>query len=110
MNHKSLWSKILVELKNSQPKHAYSTWFVPIKSIALNNDTLLLELPNQFFYEWIQSHYKQAIERASNATSKKELEIKFTVSPESPTLKTSNTEPLLQEGNPEKKATQKPKR
>ena len=109
MNHKSLWSKILVELKNSQPKHAYSTWFVPIRSIALNNDTLLLELPNQFFYEWIQSHYKQAIERASNATSKKELEIKFTVSPESPTLKTSNTEPLGQEGNPEKKATQKPK-
>ena len=109
MNHKTLWSKILVELKNSQPKHAYSTWFVPIKSIALNNDTLLLELPNQFFYEWIQSHYKQAIEQASNATSKKELEIKFTVSPESPTLKTSNTEHLGQEGNPEKKATQKPK-
>ena len=76
MNHKTLWSKILVELKNSQPKHAYSTWFVPIKSIALNNDTLLLELPNQFFYEWIHSHYKQVIEQASNVISKKELEIK----------------------------------
>ena len=109
MNHKSLWSKILVELKNSQPKHAYSTWFVPIKSIALNNDTLLLELPNQFFYEWIQSHYKQAIERASNAISKKELEIKFTVSPETPTLKTSNAGLLGQEGTPEKKAAEKPK-
>ena len=109
MNHKSLWSKILVELKNSQPKHAYSTWFVPIKSIALNNDTLLLELPNQFFYEWIQSHYKQAIEQASNAISKKELEIKFTVSPEAPTLKTSNAGLFGQEGMPEKKAAQKPK-
>ncbi len=109
MNHKSLWSKILVELKNSQPKHAYSTWFVPIKSIALNNDTLLLELPNQFFYEWIQSHYKQAIEQASNAISKKELEIKFTVSPETPTLKTSNAGLLGQEGTPEKKAAEKPK-
>ena len=109
MNHKTLWNKILVELKNSQPKHAYSTWFVPIKSIALNNDTLLLELPNQFFYEWIQSHYKQAIEQASNAISKKELEIKFTVSPETPTLKTSNAGLLGQEGTPEKKAAQKPK-
>ena len=109
MNHKSLWSKILVELKNSQPKHAYSTWFVPIKSIALNNDTLLLELPNQFFYEWIQSHYKQAIERASNVTSKKELEIKFTVSPESPALTTSNTGLFVQESKLEKKPTQKPK-
>ena len=109
MNHKTLWNKILVELKNSQPKHAYSTWFVPIRSIALNNDTLLLELPNQFFYEWIQSHYKQAIEQASNAVSKKELEIKFTVSPEAPTLKTSNAGLLGQEGTPEKKASHKPK-
>ena len=109
MNHKSLWSKVLVELKNSQPKHAYSTWFVPIKPIALNSDTLLLELPNQFFYEWIQSHYKKAIEQASNATSKKELEVKFTVSPESPAPITGNTETLGQGSKSEKKATQKPK-
>ena len=49
MNHKKFWSKVLRELKEGQPKHAYSTWFAPIKSIGLNNGKLLLELPNQFF-------------------------------------------------------------
>ena len=82
MNHKSVWDKILGELKKNQPKHAYSTWFVPIKPIALNNNALLLELPNQFFYEWIQSHYKETIEKTMKGVTEGALDIKFTVSPE----------------------------
>ena len=108
MNHKSLWKKILVELKNNQPNHAYSTWFVPIKPIALNSTTLLLELPNQFFYEWIQSHYKHVIREATKEISKDDLEIKFTVSPESPTLKRNSLEISTEERTTQKKASQKP--
>jgi len=82
MNHKKFWSKVLRELKERQPKHAYSTWFEPIKSIGLNNNTLVLEMPNQFFYEWIQSHHQQTIETATQKVSNEVLEIKYTVSPE----------------------------
>ena len=92
MNHKSVWDKILGELKKNQPKHAYSTWFVPIKPIAINNNALLLELPNQFFYEWIQSHYKKAIEQTATGVTKTSLKIKFTVSPETRSLKYDQTE------------------
>jgi len=82
MNHKKFWSKVLRELKEQQPKHAYSTWFEPIKSIGLNNNTLVLETPNQFFYEWIQSHHQVTIETATQKVSNEVLEIKYTVSPE----------------------------
>ena len=82
MNHKKFWSKVLRELKEGQPKHAYSTWFEPIKPIGLNNNTLVLEMPNQFFYEWIQSHYQLTIETATQNISSEVLEIKYTVSPE----------------------------
>ena len=84
MNHKKFWSKVLRELKEQQPKHAYSTWFEPIKSIGLNKNALVLEMPNQFFYEWIQSHYQVTIETAIQKVSSEDLEIKYTVSPESP--------------------------
>ena len=83
MNHKKFWSKVLHKLKENQPKHAYSTWFEPIKSIGLNNNTLVLETPNQFFYEWIQSHHQVTIETATQKVSSEVLEIKYTVSPES---------------------------
>ncbi len=93
MNHKTVWDKILGKLKKSQPKHAYSTWFVPIKPIAINNNTLLLELPNQFFYEWIQSHYKETIEKITTGITKENLDIKFTVSPETFSLNHDGSEP-----------------
>ena len=82
MNHKKFWSKVLRELKEGQPKHAYSTWFEPIKPIGLNNNTLVLEMPNQFFYEWIQTHHQRTIETATQNVSSEVLEIKYTVSPE----------------------------
>ena len=109
MNHKSVWDKILGELKKNQPKHAYSTWFVPIKPIAINNNSLLLELPNQFFYEWIQSHYKKAIEQTATRVTKTALEIKFTVSPETLSLKYEQTEDTLGTLSSSRKEPQKPK-
>ena len=62
-DHKTLWKLVRKSLKKNQPSHAYSTWFAPIKSIGLNNGKLLLELPNQFFYDWIQAHYIDIIEK-----------------------------------------------
>jgi chromosomal replication initiator protein len=58
MTHTDLWKTAKENLKNTHPQHAFSTWFEPITSIGLNNNNLILEVPNQFFFEWIQSHYK----------------------------------------------------
>ena len=56
MNHSKVWEESKARIKTSQPQHAYSTWFDPIRSIGLNENELVLEVPNQFFFEWIQSH------------------------------------------------------
>ena len=61
MTHTDLWKTVKENLKKTHPQHAFSTWFEPIVSIGLNNDELILEVPNQFFFEWIQSHYKESI-------------------------------------------------
>ena len=83
MTHANLWKQIKDRLKSSQPQHAFSTWFEPIVSIALNNDALVLEVPNQFFFEWLQSHYKETIEKEALFIFSEPLTIKYTVSPES---------------------------
>ena len=75
-DHNALWKEAKQTLKKTQPGHAYSTWFEPIKSIGLNDGTLLLELPNQFFYDWIQSHYLDVIDRACAAIHKENIVIK----------------------------------
>lgn len=82
MTHEKLWNSAKQRLKSSEPSHAYSTWFEPIKSIGLNNSTLVLEVPNQFFFEWIQTHHKETIEREVFETYEGNLTIKYTVSPD----------------------------
>jgi len=83
MTHTDLWKKVKENLKKTHPQHAFSTWFEPIVSIGLNNDELILEVPNQFFFEWIQSHYKESIYMKAEEEYGKTIQIKYTVSPES---------------------------
>jgi len=83
MTHTDLWKRVKENLKKNHPQHAFSTWFEPIVSIGLNNDELILEVPNQFFFEWIQSHYKESIHLSVGEEYGKNIYIKYTVSPES---------------------------
>jgi len=82
MNHSKVWEKSKARIKTNQPQHAYSTWFDPIISIGLSENELVLEVPNQFFFEWIQSHYKETIKDEVGAIYGGQIKIKYTVSPE----------------------------
>ena len=76
------WNKVRKNLKKSQPQHAYATWFEPLVCIGLNDNILIIEVPNQFFFEWIQSHYKEAIKNEVDKEFNAATKIKYTVSPE----------------------------
>ena len=85
-DNKDIWKIVQGELKKSQPGHAYSTWFEPIKSMGLHDGKLLLELPNQFFYDWIQSHHVETIERLVKKHHPENILIKYTVAPQNPLI------------------------
>ena len=55
MNYTKTWQEIYEKLTKSLPDHAIRTWFEPINSIALVENEIVLEVPNQFFFEWIES-------------------------------------------------------
>ncbi len=63
------------------PSHAYSTWFEPILPIALNDKELVLEVPNQFFFEWIESHYHDTIALAVKEKFQDGFSVKYTIAP-----------------------------
>jgi len=100
MNHSKVWEKSKARIKTSQPQHAYSTWFDPIISIGLSENELVLEVPNQFFFEWIQSHYKETIKDEVESVYRGQITIKYTVSPEG---RKNKTRANLSERNPDTK-------
>ena len=79
LSYKTLWNKLKKEIKESTNERMFNTWIEPIKPIALNRNNLILELPNQFFYEWIETHYKNQFEKIIKEKTKEEINIKFTV-------------------------------
>ncbi len=82
MTHDKLWLAVYDELAETLPTHAINTWFEPVSPVALSDNELVLEVPNQFFYEWIESHYSQNISNALSKKTDRKIDFRFIVSAE----------------------------
>lgn len=57
----SVWKNCLTRIKENVTLMTYNTWFLPIRPVSLENETLKVQLPSQFFWEWIDEHFRQII-------------------------------------------------
>jgi len=63
---KDIWKECLNIIKNNVPYITYNTWFLPIKPYEIENNTLKIFVPNNFFIEWIEEHYNTLINKVIN--------------------------------------------
>ena len=59
----TIWKNCLSKIKKNVTQMTYNTWFLPIRPLQLEGDTLKVELPSQFFWEWIDEHYNSLINK-----------------------------------------------
>ena len=52
-----VWDNCLLVIKDNLNYQNFKTWFAPIKPVKLENDILTIQVPSQFFYEWLEEHY-----------------------------------------------------
>ncbi len=62
-NSNLVWKECLKTIKENVTLMTYNTWFLPIKPLELEDNTLKVQLPSQFFWEWIDEHYNTLINR-----------------------------------------------
>ena len=67
--HIDVWEKCLRVIGDNIPMQAYKTWFEPIRPVKLDKEVLTIQVPSQFFYEWLEEHYIGLLKK----TIKKEL-------------------------------------
>jgi chromosomal replication initiator protein len=67
--HVELWNNCLSVIKDNVSLQSYKTWFDPIKPLKLKSSVLTIQVPSQFFYEWLEEHYITLLKK----TIKKEL-------------------------------------
>ena len=65
-DYKKVWAQCLEVIKDTlgpENRKAYDTWFVPIVPLQLDGTTLIVQVPSQFFYEWLDTHYIDLLRR-----------------------------------------------
>lgn len=55
--HEQIWENCLAIIRDNVNLQAYKTWFEPIKAQRLEKNVLTIQVPSQFFYEWLEEHY-----------------------------------------------------
>ena len=52
-----VWQNCLNIIKDNVNQQSFKTWFEPIRPVRLNGSILTIQVPSQFFYEWLEEHY-----------------------------------------------------
>ena len=52
-----IWNDCLKMIRENTQPQSYKTWFEPIKPISFEKDVLTIQVPSQFFYEYLETHY-----------------------------------------------------
>ncbi len=60
-SYENIWEQCLFEIKQNINTQTFSTWFMPIVPLKLEEQNLTVQIPNKFFYEWIEEHYSELI-------------------------------------------------
>ncbi|HAC24328.1 MAG TPA: chromosomal replication initiator protein DnaA, partial [Cytophagales bacterium] len=60
----SLWTDCLSIIRQQVDEQNFTTWFQPIKPLRADGDVLTIQVPSQFFYEWLEEHYVPVLKSA----------------------------------------------
>ncbi|MES2386760.1 MAG: chromosomal replication initiator protein DnaA [Bacteroidota bacterium] len=62
--HISVWDNCLRLIKSRVEPSDLRTWFMPIQPLRVEGSTLTIQVPSEFFYEWLEQHYVDLLSEA----------------------------------------------
>ena len=62
--HIAVWNNCLQIISNNIDPQQFSTWFKPILPVSLEGSKLVVEVPTDFFREYIEGAYRDLIKMA----------------------------------------------
>ncbi|WKZ60695.1 MAG: chromosomal replication initiator protein DnaA [Cyclobacteriaceae bacterium] len=60
----TVWNDCLEIVKESVGEENFNTWFKPIVPLRVEGDVLTIQVPSQFFYEWLEDNYVTVLKKA----------------------------------------------
>lgn len=74
-----VWSNCLRIIKDIVEWQHFKTWFEPIKPVSLKGNVLLIQVPSQFFYEYLEEHYVNLLAKTLKRELGKEARLEYRI-------------------------------
>jgi len=78
-NAETLWAQCLQIIRDNVSQQVFKTWFEQIRPAKWDGVQLTVEVPSQFFFEWIEEHYasllKKTIQKVLGAKAKLQYQV-----------------------------------
>ena len=83
------WKECLRVIKDNVSQMTYNTWFLPIKPLEMSDSALKVQLPSQFFWEWIDEHFNTLITKTIHDVLGPHAKLTYVISEEKETFEIS---------------------
>lgn len=74
-----IWNETVTNLEKVIPPQNYTNWIQPIQYSHNEGSTVFLNVPTQFFREWLEDNYVDLINSALSITAERNLSVSFSV-------------------------------
>ncbi len=64
----TVWEDCLDFIKGQVGEQSFRTWFEPIRPVSLDGGVLTIQVPSQFFYEYLEEHYVHVLRQVIHNT------------------------------------------
>jgi chromosomal replication initiator protein len=64
----AVWNECLRIIEEHVNEQSFSTWFKPINPVRLDGSALTIQVPSQFFFEWLEDNYVEVLKLAIKTT------------------------------------------
>jgi chromosomal replication initiator protein len=75
----TVWQNCLKIIRDSISEQSYKTWFEPIIPGKLEGKKLTIQVPSQFFYEWLEENYVHLLRKALDYAIGRDGMLEYTI-------------------------------
>ncbi len=74
-----IWSKVAESIKERIGPQNFDIWIKPIQFLEMDEESVVLEVPNRFYKEWVLEHYSIPIKETISLLTQKPCHLHFKI-------------------------------
>jgi len=78
-SYEEVWNNCLRIIQDNVTTQNFKTWFKPIKAVKLDDKNLTIQVPSQFFYEWLEANYITLIKKTLKRELGKDAKLEYNI-------------------------------